>query len=115
MDIREDLADSGSSSDPGAHNHIFIRHNDGTVAFYAHLQENGVLVEEGDQVEVGQPIATSGNSGNTGNFPHLYLGGYEGWPARESFGLAINFRNADGPLAEQNGLVVDKFYLAGDY
>ena len=115
LEIREDLADIGNSSDPGAHNHIFIRHHDGSVSFYAHLQENGVLVEKGDQVQAGQQIASSGNSGNTGNFPHLHFGVYESWPAKEGFDLAINFRNAVGPLDELGGLVVDKFYKAGGY
>jgi len=114
LEIREDLLDNGNSSDPGARNHVFILHQDGTVAFYAHLQENGVLVEKGEQVEAGQILATSGNSGNTGNFPHLHFGVYQSWPATEGFDLAVNFRNAIGPLDERGGLVVDKMYKAGE-
>jgi murein DD-endopeptidase MepM/ murein hydrolase activator NlpD len=53
-------------------NFIFIKHNDGSVAKYWHLQKNGVLVKLGDQVEKGQAIAKSGNTGYTA-FPHLHF------------------------------------------
>ncbi|MCB0635885.1 MAG: M23 family metallopeptidase [Lewinella sp.] len=112
LEVREDLADTGSSVDPGAHNHVFVEHADGTVAFYAHLQQDGVAVQAGQTVALGQFIATSGNSGNTGNFPHLHFGVYQGWPAREGYDVAVNFYNAEGPLNAAGGLVKDEWYLA---
>ena len=111
-EVREDLPDTGSSADPGTHNHIFILHSDGSVGFYAHLQQDGVLVEVGEAVERGQWIARSGNSGNTGGFPHLHFGVYESWPAEEGFDLPIVFGNALGPIDDRGGLIADQWYEA---
>jgi hypothetical protein len=53
-------------------NHIFVRHSDGTVARYLHLKKNGALVEVGDIVTAGEPIALSGSSGMVIT-PHLHF------------------------------------------
>lgn len=53
-------------------NHIIIRHTDGSIAKYWHLQKDGVLVQVGDTVTKGQHIGTSGNTGYTA-FPHLHF------------------------------------------
>lgn len=53
-------------------NFLLIYHDDGTFASYAHLQQNGARVQEGDTVEQGQLIALSGNVGRTDG-PHLHL------------------------------------------
>ncbi len=53
-------------------NHIFIQHDDGSIAQYWHLKYNGVLVKEGDTVYQGQPIGLSGNTGYTA-FPHVHF------------------------------------------
>ncbi|MGW8122064.1 M23 family metallopeptidase [Roseivirga echinicomitans] len=53
-------------------NYVTILHSDGTYADYVHLQFQGVTVALGDMVEVGDPIALSGNTGwSTG--PHLHF------------------------------------------
>jgi murein DD-endopeptidase MepM/ murein hydrolase activator NlpD len=53
-------------------NHIIIRHDDGSVAMYWHLQKEGVLVNTGDRIEQGQLIGLSGNTGYSA-FPHLHF------------------------------------------
>lgn len=53
-------------------NFILIYHEDGTFASYAHLQQNGAQVIEGDIVNQGQLIALSGNVGRTDG-PHLHF------------------------------------------
>jgi murein DD-endopeptidase MepM/ murein hydrolase activator NlpD len=53
-------------------NLVRILHDDGTMAVYAHLQENGVYVRVGDRVSVGQQIAASGNTGYSSG-PHLHF------------------------------------------
>lgn len=53
-------------------NHIIIRHVDGSVGQYWHLEQNGVLVQVGDSVRKGQIIGLSGNTGYTA-FPHLHF------------------------------------------
>jgi murein DD-endopeptidase MepM/ murein hydrolase activator NlpD len=42
------------------------------MAHYVHLNLNGAIVEVGDKVKVGQPIAISGMTGFT-TIPHLHL------------------------------------------
>lgn len=60
-------------------NYISIRHNDGSVAHYWHLQKDGVVVNVGDSVKTGQWIGLSGNTGYS-SFPHLHfeVQGYDG-------------------------------------
>lgn len=53
-------------------NVVRILHDDGSMAVYAHLQENGVYVRVGDRVSVGQQIAASGNTGYSSG-PHLHF------------------------------------------
>ena len=53
-------------------NHIIITHSDGSEAMYWHLKKDGVLVNVGDTVKLGQHIGYSGNTGYTA-FPHLHF------------------------------------------
>ncbi|KFN43452.1 peptidoglycan DD-metalloendopeptidase family protein [Arenimonas oryziterrae] len=53
-------------------NIIRILHDDGSMAVYAHLQENGALVKVGQRVTVGEQIAFSGNTGYSSG-PHLHF------------------------------------------
>lgn len=53
-------------------NFVFIKHDDGSVAKYWHIQKDGVLVHIGDKVNKGQIIAKSGNTGYSA-FPHLHF------------------------------------------
>ncbi len=53
-------------------NNIIIQHADGSRAGYWHLQFNGALVQAGDTVKKGQPIAISGKTGYALS-PHLHF------------------------------------------
>lgn len=55
-----------------AGNYIIIKTEADIFVLLAHLQNNSVLVAEGDSVKVGQEIAKIGNSGNTSQ-PHLHI------------------------------------------
>jgi hypothetical protein len=110
--IREDSPDTGEGY--GEHNYIFIQHEDGTVAFYAHLMQNKVMVEVDDIVNTGQPIALSGNSGQSGE-PHLHFGVYQAYPPTEGLDIAVNFRNAEGPLDTRGSLIKGQNYQATSY
>lgn len=103
VDLREDSPDDGRGY--GEHNFVMILHDDGTVGFYAYLQQDQVMVEIGDEVEASQPIALSGNSGQTGE-AHLHFGVYRHWPPSEGAGVPVDFRNAAGPLDARGGLRV---------
>ncbi len=53
-------------------NYILIRHSDGTLANYAHLQKSSSRVRVGQQVSAGDLMALSGNTGFTSG-PHLHF------------------------------------------
>lgn len=93
INVREDSEINGQRDDA---NYVWISHSDGTVGAYAHLVHNGVLVSAGQQVQPGQVIALSGNTGYSRG-PHLHFHvftkvkkgrGYKTFP--------IVFRTADG-------------------
>jgi len=53
-------------------NLVRILHDDGSMAIYAHLRENGVMVRVGEKVSLGQLIGYSGNTGYSSG-PHLHF------------------------------------------
>jgi murein DD-endopeptidase MepM/ murein hydrolase activator NlpD len=53
-------------------NYVTIYHQDGTMADYYHIQQNGSKVKVGDHIKVGQEIALSGNTGWSSG-PHLHF------------------------------------------
>jgi murein DD-endopeptidase MepM/ murein hydrolase activator NlpD len=53
-------------------NYVSIKHYDGSVAHYWHLNKNGALVKVGDTIAKGQLIGLSGNTGYSA-FPHLHF------------------------------------------
>jgi len=55
-----------------AGNHIVEDIGGGHFVLMAHMQKGTLLVQPGDSVHAGQPIAKCGNSGNTSG-PHLHL------------------------------------------
>jgi murein DD-endopeptidase MepM/ murein hydrolase activator NlpD len=107
--VKEDSPDDGWAD--GAHNYIFILHADGSVAFYAHLRQDGVLVEFGDRVEAGDQIAESGNSGRTAG-AHLHVQVFRRWPPHDGEDLPITFANLSGPLDPLGGLRTGGIYEA---
>jgi murein DD-endopeptidase MepM/ murein hydrolase activator NlpD len=94
-------------------NYVFIRHEDGSAAFYAHLQLGSLLVRIGDQVSVGQQIGSSGHCGTP--MADLHFGVYRAWPAADGNDLPVNFRNAGGPLDSRGGLQAGVVYTALPY
>jgi len=110
--IKQDSPDNGEGA--GQHNCVFIEHDDGTTAFYAHLKQNSVVVRVNDRVEAGEYFALSGNSGYSGE-PHLHFGVYQAYPATEGVDVPINFKNADGPLDSLGGLIRYEVYKALPY
>jgi murein DD-endopeptidase MepM/ murein hydrolase activator NlpD len=53
-------------------NLIRILHDDGSMAVYAHLRENGAMVRVGEKVSLGQLIGYTGNTGYSSG-PHLHF------------------------------------------
>ncbi|MGJ8663652.1 MAG: peptidoglycan DD-metalloendopeptidase family protein [Marinicella sp.] len=73
MDIAEDFYDGGVDAKKlHRGNYIRILHDDGSMAIYAHLQLESVVVARGQKVDAMQKIALSGNTGFTSG-PHLHF------------------------------------------
>jgi len=53
-------------------NHVILKHDDGEYSMLAHLQEDSVTVEPGDEVARGDVVGRCGNSG-TSSEPHLHF------------------------------------------
>lgn len=86
-------------------NYISIEHSDGSVAYYYHLQKDGVLVNIGDTVKTGQQIGFSGNTGYSA-FPHLHFE-VQGHDAQGNYGqLPVRFYTQKGIIYLRPG----KFY-----
>ncbi len=99
----------------GHENNVFIEHPDGTRIRYTHLMQGGVLVSQNQMVEQGQPIGLSGNSGNTGGFPHLHLSAFQdGSSYNRQNTIPINFCNTNDPVNDQNLLIEGQSYTAFD-
>ena len=112
--VREEFFD-GNGEDL-KENFVFVRHDDGSIARYFHLTHDGALVEEGDHVAVGQPIALSGNTGDSAG-PHLHFDvqtcgpnlppNYNRLPCGQT--LPLTFRNT---RPHPCGLVAGEWYRA---
>lgn len=94
-------------------NQVAIRHPDGTAMVYSHLTADGALVEVGAQVQVGDTIARSGNTGYTGGFPHLHHSLHPcaevSEPAGSCPSIPLTFSNTD---PNPRGLVAKRTYPA---
>lgn len=75
-------------------NFVRVLHDDGTMGVYLHLTQGSVSVKEGQHVEVGTPLARSGNTGSS-NGPHLHF------VVQRNVGLALQSipYDFDQPLA----------------
>lgn len=59
--------------------YLLIDHKDGYCSMYLHLNNNGFYVSQGQQVQQGQRIAKSGNTGKSTG-PHLHLAVFQKKP-----------------------------------
>jgi murein DD-endopeptidase MepM/ murein hydrolase activator NlpD len=76
-------------------NFIVVLHDDDTTGEYYHLQQNGALVDAGQEVAAGQKIGLSGNTGHT-TMAHLHFAVYRAasWGTTQS--IPVRFLSADG-------------------
>lgn len=112
--VREEFAD-GNGEDL-KENFVFVRHADGTIARYFHLTRNGALVDVGEEVRQGEPIALSGNTGDSAG-PHLHFDvqacgpnlppNYNALPCGQT--IPVTFRNT---TSNPCGLMVGERYEA---
>lgn len=79
-------------------NYVTIEHDDGTLATYYHLKRNGVGVVVGQNVNRGQVIGYSGNTGfSTG--PHLHFAVFKPSSASKTKSLPIKFVTTNGIIS----------------
>lgn len=76
-------------------NIITIEHDDKTLATYAHLKKNGVLVKVGQYVKRGELIGYNGKTGFARG-PHLHFIVYKAKDGKERESIAVKFRSAKG-------------------
>jgi murein DD-endopeptidase MepM/ murein hydrolase activator NlpD len=90
----------------GHENGVFVLHDDGTMAAYLHMSEEGVFADVGDEVEAGEVIGLVGTSGTAPSNPHLHFEVFEGQDEGSQWykTLPVNFRNAKGALDDHGGL-----------
>lgn len=78
-------------------NFVVVLHDDGTTSEYYHLQQGGVLVEEGERVQPGQEIARSGNTGHT-TMPHLHFAVYKAASWGNTQSIPVRFATTAGVI-----------------
>lgn len=76
-------------------NYVLIRHEDGTLGHYCHLQKDGVKVKAGQIVGTGEMIALSGNTGFSSG-PHLHFCVFKTASGRERVSIPVRFKNSSG-------------------
>ena len=108
--MKDDSNRGGSSItyDP-YNNFVLIRHEDGTLGHYCHLQKGSCVVRPGQMVKTGDPLARSGNTGFSSG-PHLHFCVFKTRDGRERESIPVKFRTAD---TESITLVEGGNYKAG--
>lgn len=85
-------------------NFVTILHDDGTLADYVHLKKNGVLVEIGDSITPGQPIAINGATGFASG-AHLHFVVYTtGEEAQETIKVQFETKPGDRSTLKEGEL-----------
>ena len=88
-------------------NSLWIDHGDGTLGFYAHLDQGGVLVSMGQEVEAGELVARSGASGGLiGGWEHLHFAVHECTNVVQCPSLPLTFSNtSSNPRGLEFGVI----------
>lgn len=71
VDVEGNFRNSGLNREIGG-NYVLIQHDDATVAEYFHLKTDGIRVVMGQEVEAGELLGYSGDTGYS-NGPHLHF------------------------------------------
>lgn len=78
-------------------NYILIKHEDGTLGHYVHLQKGGNRVKIGQEVKTGDFIGRSGNTGHTTG-PHLHFAVFKAASGKSRQTIPVRFNT--GSLAQ---------------
>lgn len=92
--VKDDSDQGGASKAYDKYNnYVLIRHDDGTLGHYCHLQQGGCVVKVGQVVACGELIARSGNTGFTSG-AHLHFCVFKTKNGRERESVPVKFRTA---------------------
>jgi murein DD-endopeptidase MepM/ murein hydrolase activator NlpD len=83
----------GSIEYDACNNFVLIRHEDGTLGHYCHLQHDGVKVHAGQEVRAGEVIALSGSTGFSSG-PHLHFCVFKAHDGRKRVTIPVRFEDA---------------------
>ena len=72
-------------------NYVLIRHSDGTLGHYVHLEQHGVSVKLGQKVHTGDLLGYSGNTGHSTG-PHLHFAVFKAESGKQRETVAIKYR-----------------------
>ncbi len=98
---------------PGEENFVIITHDDGTHGRYFHITQNGSMVAVGQVVGQGDPIALSGDTGESqGPHLHFVVEPAGGSPLTPRGGIPVTFLNTS---PHPNGLSEGVVYVANPY
>lgn len=83
-------------------NSVSILHADGTIGEYVHLKKDGILVKVGDEVQAGDAVALSGNTGYS-SAPHLHFHVFIPVDGTQFQTIPVKFRAAAGAILPRQG------------
>ena len=75
-------------------NYVLIQHPDGTLGQYVHLEKGGCRVKVGEQVEVGDLLGLSGNTGHSTG-PHLHFSVFKAKDGKHRQTIPVRYRTTE--------------------
>ena len=76
-------------------NYVLIRHPDGTLGQYVHLLKGGTRLNVGEQVQTGDFIGFSGNTGHSTG-PHLHFSVFKARDGKHRQTIPVRYQTTDG-------------------
>lgn len=106
-DKEDDISPDSEDNKTMMGNYIYMELEEtGTYLVMAHLRKGSILVQDGQYVTEGTPMARIGNSGSTSE-PHLHIHHQRQNPAEANMffseGLPLYFRDINGPPIPNGG------------